>query len=102
MILAGIISTLLGATAILAHLLGRRVEHQATAIAIGGSAVPLFILAASIFFVFTDGPDGPPPGMVLMGNLVLAAVLAPITLLESAFFVRRARRQACLQTKVSL
>jgi hypothetical protein len=42
----------------------------------------------ALVFITTDDPDGPPPGMVLIGYIGLAAILAPITFFVSWLTVR--------------
>jgi len=61
-------------------------------VVIAGLALPLLIMIAAYYGVATDDPDGPPPGMVLMGALVIAAITTPVTLIVSGLAVRFARR----------
>lgn len=82
------------ATAAIAYFLGRRFKQKSSAVLIAGIAVPITILMAAVYFVATDEVDGPPPGNVLLGSLLVAAILTPITLLTSGIAVRRARRSS--------
>ncbi|MES2288671.1 MAG: hypothetical protein V4530_02955 [Pseudomonadota bacterium] len=80
------------ATAAIAYFLGRRLKDRVPAILIAGLALPVTIMIAAYYGVTTDDPEGPPPGMVLMGALSVAAIAAPITLIVSGLAVRYARR----------
>lgn len=80
------------ATAAIAKFLARRFERKSSAILIAGIAVPITILTTAIYFVATDEVDGPPPGNVLLGCLIAAAIVTPITFLSSGLAVRNTRR----------
>ena len=90
LVIMGIVALL--ATAAIAYFLGQRFKRKSLAVLIAGFAVPITILTAAFYFVATDEVDGPPPGNVLSGSLLLAAILTPITLLTSSLAVRHARR----------
>lgn len=75
-----------------AYLLHRRFKLRLAAVLIAGFAVPVAWTLATVYFVVTEGPDGPPPGAVLEGNLLAAAILLPLTLLVSSLTVRFSRR----------
>lgn len=80
-------------TVAIAYVLSRRFGHKSSVILTSGFAAPVAIVVAAIFFItMMDEPDGPPPGMVLLGNLTISAILAPITSLVSWLTVRIARR----------
>ena len=76
----------------IAYLLHRRLKRRLAAVLIAGFAVPVAWTLATAYFVVTEGPDGPPPGPVLEGNLLAAAVLLPVTLLVGALTIRFSRR----------
>lgn len=78
-------------TAAIAYVLGRRLERD-TAVIIAGFSLPIIIMIAAYYGVTTDEPDGPPPGIILLGALAVAAVTAPVTLIVSWFVVRHVRR----------
>jgi len=80
------------ATAAFAYFLGRRLKARIFPVVIAGLALPLLIMIAAYYGVATDDPDGPPPGMVLMGALVVAAITTPVTLTVGGLAVRFARR----------
>ena len=80
------------ATAAIAYFLGPRLKRPLSAVLIAGFAVPTAIMMVALYVVATDGPDGPPPGMVLLGAMFVGGVLTPITLLVSGLAVRHARR----------
>ena len=79
-------------TAAAAYFLGRRLKRRVPAILVAGLALPLTIIFAALYAVSTDEPDGPPPGMVLLGALSVAALTTPVTLILSGIAVRFARR----------
>jgi peptidoglycan/LPS O-acetylase OafA/YrhL len=82
----------LGGTAILAYVLKRRFGRAAWIIPFSGLAGPALVIVAAVVFVTTDEPDGPPPGNVLLGNLMVGAILAPVTFLVSWLAVRFPRQ----------
>jgi len=79
-------------TVAIAYFLGRRLKQQLLAILIAGFALPVAMMLSALYAVSTDQPDGPPPGMMLLGALSVVAVVTPITLILSGLAVRRARR----------
>lgn len=82
----------LGGTATIAYILKRRVGRRMWIIPTSGLVGPVLVMIAAIVFVATDDPDGPPPGMVLLGTLQVAAILTPLTLLASWLVVRLSRQ----------
>ena len=91
-VLAGAMVIALIVTVGIAFLLHRRFEMTLGAVFFAGFAVPVGWIVATFYFVTTDGPDGPPPGAIIMGNLSAAAILLPLTLLVGALTVRFSRR----------
>lgn len=79
-------------TAAIAFFLARRLKGKLPAVLIAGFAIPIVIMVGAFYGVVTDDPDGLPPGMVLKGALAVAAIVAPFTLIVSAFAARFARR----------
>jgi hypothetical protein len=78
----------LAGTAILTHVLRRRFGRTPWLIPTIGLAGPILVVLTALVFITTDDPDGPPPGMVLIGYIGLAAILAPITFFVSWLTVR--------------
>ena len=80
------------ATAVFAYFLGRRLKARIFPVVIAGLALPLLIMVAAYYGVATDDPDGPPPGGVLVGALLVAAITTPVTSIVTGLAVRFARR----------
>lgn len=80
------------ATAAVAYFLGRRLKERLPAILTAGFCVPMIIMVAAWYGVATDEPDGPPPGIILMGALAVAVIVTPFTLIVSGLAVRFAHR----------
>lgn len=57
------------------------------------AVVPLIIILCSFSVVFDQEVDGPPPGMVLSGLAITAALAAPFTLLVSDLVMRVLKRR---------
>jgi len=89
-VLAGLSVVAAIATAIVAIFLRRRMKRPSAAATLAGLVVPLLLCALALPAMFDAGSDvdGPPPGMVALGVLTLAAVLAPITLIVSGLVTR--------------
>lgn len=88
------VSTLVAllATAAFAYILGRRLKDARAAVVIAGLALPVAVMIAAFYGVSTDDVDGPPPGMILLGALAIAAIATPVTLIVSGLVVRYARQ----------
>lgn len=79
-------------TAAIAYFLGQWLkDRKILAVLIAGLTLPIIIMLAAFYGVATEEPDGPPPGMVLMGALAVAAITSPITLIVSGLAVRFGR-----------
>ena len=63
-------------------------KKDGVAIVIGGLALPLLVLCGLVYWLLTMAVDDPPPGLVIMGNLITAGVTAPIGFLASYIAVR--------------
>ena len=77
-------------TALLAYLLGRRLELR-PAVFIGGLALPVAIMGMGIYHAATAGFDDAPGGLILVSALSLAAAASPVTLIVSRLAVGYAR-----------
>lgn len=80
------------ATAVIATFLGRRCERDSSSIFIAGIAVPIMIITTELYVVATYEVDGPPPDNVLIGSMLAAAIMTPITVLTSGLTVQITRR----------
>ena len=80
------------ATAALAYLLGRRLAGRLPATLVAGLSLPALISILGLYYASTEGVDGPPPGMILLGSLAVAAIATPVSLIVSGLAVRFAHR----------
>jgi hypothetical protein len=78
-------------TAALAYYLGGRLQTW-RAILTAALALPLAIASTGIYLVATTQPGDAPPGMILIGVLIVAGAVTPLTLFVSALAVHWARR----------
>jgi hypothetical protein len=62
--------------------------------ALGTLVIPSLIVGALVYWLITMEVDDAPPGMLIMGNLTLLAVVTPITFLASHFTVQFLARRA--------
>lgn len=78
-------------TAALAYFLGRRFTDRRPAILIAGLALPVLIAVLGLYNAVSKGADGPPPGIILLASIAVAAITAPVSLTVSGLAVRFAR-----------
>lgn len=70
-------------------LLARFITKRARlSIVLGGLALPAFTLLGLLYWLLTLEVDDPPPGIVIVGNLLIIGVISFITLLTSYLTVR--------------
>jgi vacuolar-type H+-ATPase subunit I/STV1 len=80
-------ATLIGSVIVLtggcAAAVQRMMHKDRLAILSGGLAFPSVLLLGLIYWLLTMEVDDAPPGMVILGSLMAAAIAAPITFLVS-------------------
>lgn len=69
-------------------------KSNALSLALGTLALPALICASFLYWVMTMEVDDAPPGMVLIGNLIVIAVIVPIALLACNLTIRFLSRRA--------
>lgn len=69
-------------------------KSDALSVTLGTLTMPALIFAALVYWVITMEADDAPPGMVLIGNMTVIAVVTPIALLASRLTTRLLSRRA--------
>lgn len=63
-------------------------KRDRLSVAVGGLAIPALILAGLVYWIGTMEADNPPRGIVIMANLMLVVISAPVGILTSRCAVR--------------
>lgn len=86
LITAGAVAALVPAA--IAFMVRRLTKRDVTAIVVGGLMLPALVLAGLLYWLATMEVDDADPGMVILGNLLLVAVITPVGMLASYLTVR--------------